>query len=141
MDLVPVTIPKATGGLLNSATKVVTGLLSYPLKLAYTAQPNTAFGRWAKSVDERFDDINERSNAVNDAIDAAVAPIEKATALRYQADLTDTSLKASIGRAFGPGITMFGLGIASRRPDLAAALFNFSQSNKLRQQALDAGVS
>lgn len=141
VDLAPVTIPKAVGGIMNSITKTATGLLSYPLKLAYTAQPNTAFGRWAKAVDERFDDINERSNALNDAIDAAVEPIEKVTAARYQADLTDISLKAGIGRAFGPGITMIGLGVASRRPDLAAAIFNFSQSNQLRNQALDAGVS
>lgn len=140
-DLLPVTLPKAIGGIANSATKVATGVLSYPLKLAYTAQPDTVVGRWAKAVDEQFDDLNERSNALNDMIDAAVAPIEKVTAARYQADLTDPSLKANIGRSMGPGLVMIGLGIASRRPDLAAAVFNFSQSNALRNQALNAGVS
>lgn len=141
VDLIPVTIPKSIAGIMNTGTKLVTGTLSYPLKLAYTAQPDTAFGRWAKSVDEQFDDINERSNALNDAIDAAVAPIEKITAARYQADLTDTSLKANFGRSVGPGVTMIGLGAISRMPDLSAAVYNFSQSNALRRQALDAGVS
>lgn len=141
MDLVPVTMPKAAAGVGNSALKTVSGILSYPLKLAYTVQPDTAFGRWAKSVDDRFTDLKEIGNHLSDVVDEAVEPIAKATAARYQADLTDNSFKAQLGRAFGPGITMFGLGIASRNPSLAATVFNFSQSNTLRNQALDAGVS
>ena len=142
VDLVPVTIPKAGVGFMNATSKMATSFVSYPLKLAYTAQPDTVIGRWAKGVDSRFSDINERLNSLADWLDDALSPIEKATAARYQADLTDTSMKADLGRAVGPATVMIGLNVAAHVPSLAAAgIFSFSQANEIRKQALDAGVS
>lgn len=135
---------KAGVGVLSGATNIVTNLLAAPLRIVSdegSALSNTAFGRWAKGVADRFEDINSASDSLADVVDKALDPIETMTARTYEADLADQSLKANLGRGFGSGLTMLGLGIGLNSPTLAAGIFNMSELNSMRRRALDAGVS
>lgn len=150
MNVIP-SLPKATAGAGLVTTYTLANTLANPFQLissSGSALANTGFGRWAKSVADKLEDTQVAVEQMADVVDKTLGPIERTVLATYDADMSDTSMKAELGRGMGSALGMvltarglMGLNIGVNAPTLTASIFGLSEVNELRHKALDAGVS
>lgn len=150
MNVIP-SLPKATAGAGLVTTYTLANILANPFQLisnSGSALANTGFGRWAKGVADKLEDTQVAVEQMADVVDKTLDPIERTVLATYDADMSDTSMKAELGRGMGSALGMvltarglMGLNIGVNAPALTASIFGLSEVNELRHKALDAGVS
>lgn len=150
MNVIP-SLPKATAGAGLVTTYTLANILANPFQLisnSGSALANTGFGRWAKGVADKLEDTQVAVEQMADVVDKTLNPIERTVLATYDADMSDTSMKAELGRGMGSALGMvltarglMGLNIGVNAPALTASIFGLSEVNELRHKALDAGVS
>jgi len=150
MNVIPSTAKAISGAGLVS-TYTLANILANPFQLisnSGSALANTGFGRWAKGVADKLEDTQVAVEQMADVVDKTLDPIERTVLATYDADMSDTSMKAELGRGMGSALGMvltarglMGLNIGVNAPALTASIFGLSEVNELRHKALDAGVS
>jgi hypothetical protein len=146
----PLTMAKGLTNTVGTGTKVGTWLMSPAINTAVdlaNANPQSIVSDVVKGMafgtdpDHPTGIIMDTMNNMMDIVDNAVSPEEKSLMRSFNADPDDTSFRARSAQGVGSGVTSFLTAWLSGHPELAFTFMNFANTNQMRHQALDAGVS